>query len=124
MAEDDDWDTDPNHVAPPDRTGSGISAAGIVNPFVASQTTAAAPMPAPTAGVTIKRAKSFDRFGGGRTKCAMCEKTVYVAEQKVVGDKTFHIDCFRCSHDGCRKLLHQDYCIQSSTGKVSHGVPS
>ena len=110
-----DWDTDADYTAPPDRKGQGASMSGITNPFANGSNAAPAPSAAP---IKVRRAHSFDRFGGGRTKCALCGKTVYVAEQRVVGGQTFHNDCFRCCHEGCRKLLNTDYCIQSSTGKA------
>lgn len=52
-------------------------------------------------------AKSYDnrfaKFGGGGNKCVNCDKTVYPAEQLSFEKNVFHIQCFKCSHDGCSK---------------------
>uniref|UniRef100_A0A3B3X592 LIM zinc-binding domain-containing protein n=1 Tax=Poecilia mexicana TaxID=48701 RepID=A0A3B3X592_9TELE len=32
------------------------------------------------------------------TKCAACQKTVYPLEKLVVGEHTYHKNCFACSH--------------------------
>uniref|UniRef100_A0A3B5MMC3 LIM zinc-binding domain-containing protein n=1 Tax=Xiphophorus couchianus TaxID=32473 RepID=A0A3B5MMC3_9TELE len=32
------------------------------------------------------------------TKCAACQKTVYPLEKMVVGEHTYHKNCFACSH--------------------------
>ena len=115
MADDDDWDTEPDvdpHQKDHYRPGG---AAAVANPFAKSMSSPApAPAPAPS-GVPIKRANSFTRFGGGGVKCVNCGKTVYAAERRDVGDKVYHKDCFRCSKEGCSKLLGQDFCVESTS---------
>jgi cysteine/glycine-rich protein len=37
------------------------------------------------------------KFGGGGTKCVICEKTVYMAEQVLFEKKVYHSDCFKCT---------------------------
>ena len=51
----------------------------------------------------VRRSSSFGRYGGGGEKCALCAKTVYVAERAVAQDKIFHIACFRCKE--CNVVL-------------------
>ena len=118
MAE--DWDTDPNFIAAPDSKGTGRAA--VANPFMQLRaekaTEKATEQSGPPVAVKVRRANSFDRFGGGGVRCALCDKKVYAAEQRLVGTNTYHKECFRCSKEGCSKLLHQDYCIESSTGKA------
>lgn len=97
MADDDDWDTDADFLGAGDSRGTGVAA--VANPFLSNAPTPA-PVAAPPAAVKVKRAASFDRFGGGGVKCVICGKTAYAAEQRVVGDNTYHKDCFRCSKDG------------------------
>jgi membrane protein involved in colicin uptake len=80
---------------------------------------------------------SVSSLGGGGARCAMCMKTVYCAEQLVIGTQTMHKECFRCCQ--CHKLLSSDYCLDSATqrfycrahfmqlpsrGGVSNGAPS
>lgn len=59
-------------------------------------------------GYTQKQAKSgtsgsaktnalASRFGGGGTKCTICEKTVYSAEQISFEKKPYHAECFKCT---------------------------
>lgn len=47
------------------------------------------------------------QYGGAAEKCAVCSKTVYLAEKIVVEDKedkkTFHKNCLKCSH--CKVTL-------------------
>lgn len=38
------------------------------------------------------------KFGGGGTKCYVCDKTVYPAEMIAYEKKAFHNDCFKCKH--------------------------
>jgi cysteine/glycine-rich protein len=38
------------------------------------------------------------KFGGGGTKCFVCDKTVYPAEQVSLSKKPFHAGCIRCQH--------------------------
>lgn len=49
------------------------------------------------------------QFGGASEKCAVCGKTVYLAEKIVVEDKedkkTFHKTCLKCSHCKCTLSL-------------------
>jgi len=49
------------------------------------------------------------QFGGAAEKCAVCSKTVYLAEKIVVEDKedkkTFHKTCLKCSHCKCTLSL-------------------
>lgn len=39
----------------------------------------------------------------GQTKCTACQKTVYVVEQIMIDDKSFHKACLKCSH--CNMVL-------------------
>lgn len=118
----DEWATDPDFECKVDQLGArhGGGTASVANPFlgdVLKSQQAPAPAPAPPKANPIRRANSFDRFGGGGVRCTVCYKMVYAAEQRVVGKETFHKDCFRCAKEGCSKLLQQDYCLESSTGK-------
>lgn len=45
------------------------------------------------------------RFGGGGTKCTVCAKTVYMAEQVNYEKKPYHAGCFKCSVESCKKKL-------------------
>lgn len=97
----DDWDTDPNFTAAPDSRGTGIAA--VANPFISSQ--AATESTNPPVAVKIKRANSFDRFGGGGVRCVVCDKRAYAAEQRVIGANTYHKDCFRCTPCNTKQSL-------------------
>ena len=83
----DDWQTDPDFTAAPDSRGTGRSA--VANPFLDGRATAP-PDNGPPVAVKVRRANSFDRFGGGGVRCALCNKKVYAAEQRVVGQNTYH----------------------------------
>lgn len=37
------------------------------------------------------------KFGGGGTKCFLCDKTVYAAETISFDKKPFHAECFKCT---------------------------
>lgn len=37
------------------------------------------------------------KFGGGGTKCVLCAKTAYTAEQVSFELKIYHVECFRCT---------------------------
>merc|ERR1719453_1051038 len=43
------------------------------------------------------------KFGGGGTKCYVCEKTVYPAELVSFEKNAFHSECFKCKH--CSKKM-------------------
>jgi len=43
------------------------------------------------------------KFGGSRTKCSCCEKTVYPMEMIKVDSATLHKQCFTCKH--CKRQL-------------------
>lgn len=43
------------------------------------------------------------KFGGGGTKCSVCDKTVYSAELVSFEKSAFHADCFKCKN--CSKKL-------------------
>lgn len=45
----------------------------------------------------------MSRFGGGGSKCTICNKTAYPAETIQFEKKPYHVDCFRCSE--CDKKL-------------------
>lgn len=45
------------------------------------------------------------KFGGGGTKCTVCDKTVYQAEQVSFEKKIYHSACMLCTVDGCGKKL-------------------
>ena len=42
-------------------------------------------------------------YGGGGNNCAVCQKTVYYAEQKKALGNVYHKQCFKCSD--CGKTL-------------------
>jgi len=65
-------------------------------------------------GYTAKQAKTTgksggpsnalaSKFGGGGTKCTICEKTVYPAETVSYEKQAYHAACFKCLN--CAKLL-------------------
>ena len=120
--DDDDWDTSPDVDSLFKSHYSGTGAAAVSNPFL--ENAAAAVPPAahaaakgavPSRGMPAKRINSF---GGGGDKCYACGKTVYAAELRTVKDRKFHKDCFRCTKEGCSKLLQNDFCIEASTGNA------
>jgi len=43
------------------------------------------------------------KFGGGGTKCIVCEKTVYAAETVSFEKQAYHAECFKCKH--CDKKI-------------------
>lgn len=43
------------------------------------------------------------KWGGGGSKCTICEKTVYPAETVQYEKKPYHVECFRCSE--CNKKM-------------------
>ncbi|GBG31423.1 LIM domain-containing protein 2 [Hondaea fermentalgiana] len=43
------------------------------------------------------------KFGGGSTKCACCDKTVYKLEELQVDKTIMHKSCFKCAH--CKRQL-------------------
>lgn len=48
-------------------------------------------------GSTGASSSIASKFGGGGTKCAICDKTVYPAENLPYEKKSYHADCFACS---------------------------
>ncbi|EOD18037.1 hypothetical protein EMIHUDRAFT_57343, partial [Emiliania huxleyi CCMP1516] len=54
-------------------------------------------------------------YGGGGEKCALCAKTVYVAERAVAQDKIFHVACFRCKECNV-KLTLSSWCMDPCGG--------
>ena len=95
---DDEWDTDPDFQAKDDSNGDGSGTVAVSNPFLKPVETVtqdpygrraeygaplvkdAGPVPPVSSGAKIvKRANSFDRFGGGGKKCVVCGKTAYAA---------------------------------------------
>ena len=63
----------------------------------------------------VRRSSSFGRYGGGGEKCALCAKTVYVAERAVAQDKIFHVACFRCKECNV-KLTLSSWCMDPCGG--------
>jgi cysteine/glycine-rich protein len=45
------------------------------------------------------------RFGGGGTKCHVCTKTVYSAEQILFEKQAYHSECFKCMNEECKKKI-------------------
>ena len=109
---DDDWDTDADHVAPPDSKGTGAGQRAVENPFAQNrrhseeileqkrQSSAEAVREAPK---VVKRSGRGSIGGGGGEPCASCGKTVYPAEKVAVGKAVWHKDCFACG--ACAKKL-------------------
>jgi len=59
------------------------------------------------------------KFGGGGTKCHVCDKTVYAAETVSYEKKPFHATCFKCCEcdkkvtpSGCGMFEDKLYCTQ------------
>jgi len=47
------------------------------------------------------------KFGGGGTKCHVCGKTAFSAEQLSYEKKIYHVNCFRCAETGCTKKFEK-----------------
>lgn len=63
------------------------------------------------------------KFGGGGTKCTICDKTAYPAETISFEKKPYHIDCFRCQEatDGggvCNKKMEGAAKASAYEGKI------
>jgi len=72
--------------------------------------------PAANAGATTD--KRFSRFGGGGSKCRVCEKTVYPAELLSFEKNAFHAACFVCMGETCGKKLT----VSNAEGRKKDGV--
>lgn len=112
---DDDWDTDADHVAPPDSKGTGAGQRAVENPFAQNrqhsedvleqkrQSSAEAVREAPK---VVKRSGGGSIGGGGGEPCASCSKTVYPAEKVAAGKAVWHKDCFACGSCAKKLSLH------------------
>ena len=56
-----------------------------------------------TDAVTWEKPTRPSRYGGMGEPCAVCNKTVYLAERRSAGGVAYHAECFRCS--ACKKKL-------------------
>ena len=125
MDDDDEWDTDPDHVAPPDSKGTGAGQRAIDNPFdqnrrhsqeIAAQKQQTATVAAREAPKVVKKAPGGTIGGGGGEPCTACGKTVYAAEKIAAGKGVWHKDCFTCG--SCfKKLDLHSYRIDRASGK-------
>lgn len=68
---------------------------------------------------SVKTNALASKFGGGGTKCPMCDKTVYPAEALSYDKVTYHGDCFCCSEcgkkmtpSGAAKFEEKLYCTK------------
>jgi len=61
-------------------------------------------------------------FGGGGTKCTVCNKTAYPAETISFEKKPYHFDCFRCQGDSsgvkCNKKIENTSSANAFEGKI------
>ena len=122
---DDDWDTDADHVAPPDSKGTGAGQRAVENPFAQNrrhseeileqkrQSSAEAAREAPK---VVKRTGGGSIGGGGGEPCASCGKTVYPAEKVAAGKAVWHKDCFACGSCAKKLSLHS-YRLDRATNK-------
>ena len=125
MDDDDEWDTDPDHVAPPDSKGTGAGQRAIDNPFdqnrrhsqeIAAQKQQTATVAAREAPKVVKKAPGGTIGGGGGEPCTACGKTVYAAEKIAASKGVWHKDCFTCG--SCfKKLDLHSYRIDRASGK-------
>lgn len=54
-------------------------------------------------GASSAVSAKFSKFGGGGSKCTICDKTVYPAETVQYEKKPYHQNCFKCSK--CAKKM-------------------
>ncbi|TPX56730.1 hypothetical protein PhCBS80983_g04331 [Powellomyces hirtus] len=73
-------------------------APGPITPAQAVNPAPAQPAPPPTTSTT-----STPKFGAAPPKCNHCAKPVYLMEQLVLDNNTFHKTCLKCSH--CKATL-------------------
>lgn len=56
------------------------------------------------------------KFGGGGTKCVMCDKTVYSAELISFEKNAYHADCFKCKNCGLKQTVSAAEGKKTDTG--------
>ncbi|GAV57925.1 LIM domain-containing protein [Cephalotus follicularis] len=59
-------------------------------------------------GLVRAPSKVSSMFIGTQDKCAFCKKTAYPLEKVTVEGESYHKQCFKCSHGGC-KLTPSSY---------------
>ena len=123
---DDDWDTDSDFTAAPDRHGQGASMSGVINPYTEKvpeepKGPSARALEYGAGAVAekeipkvVKRTTSFG--GGGGEKCTICNKTVYAAERAAANGKPYHKECFRCAT--CNVKLTNNFCVDANSGAL------
>jgi len=52
-----------------------------------------------TKGASSGSASTSSKFGGGGTKCKVCDKTVFQAEAVSYEKQSYHAECFTCTHE-------------------------
>lgn len=67
-----------------------------------------------TDAVTWEKPTRPSRYGGMGEPCAVCNKTVYLAERRSAGGVAYHAECFRCS--ACKKKLEASSWRLSESG--------
>eukprot|EP00900_Chrysochromulina_parva_P014198 jgi/Chrpa1/2277/Chrysochromulina_OHIO_Genome00005676-RA len=126
MGDSEEWDTDPDFTAAPDRHGQGSSMAGVTNPYTEKvpeepKGPSARALEYGAGAVAekeipkvVKRTTSFG--GGGGEKCTICNKTVYAAERAAANGKPYHKECFRCAT--CNVKLTNNFCVDANSGAL------
>ncbi|KAL6047378.1 LIM and SH3 domain protein 1 [Balamuthia mandrillaris] len=91
--------------APASSPSAPAAASSAPKPAATAAPTKAAPAAAAPAATKAAAPSAKPRFGGGGTKCAACNKTVYSTEEFKAMEKTWHKPCFRCA--SCNVMLQQ-----------------